>query len=104
MVLMTLNLHALVQCIMMQGLRWKWLDHFHSLWLRSIQLNWTEGTFDFSPLHFTMHIVRVAQNAYQPLAMVPLGTFMFLGRWRAHRRRQNAAISQFDCVGLAAAA
>jgi hypothetical protein len=51
---MTLNLHALVQRIMMQGLRWKWLDHFHSLWLRSIQFNWTEGTFDFSPLHFTM--------------------------------------------------
>jgi hypothetical protein len=99
-VLIALNLYALVHCIMMQGLRRKWLWIIFILFGYGwVQFNWTEGTFAFSLLYLAMPIVRVAQGAYQPLTIgisLPLGTFIFLIRWYAHQRRQRAAISQFD--------
>lgn len=99
-ILVALNLYALVHCIMMRDLRWKWLWIVFILFgFGAIEFNWTEGTFGFNPLYLAIPIVRVAQGAYQPLTIgmsLPLGTFMFLIRWRAHQRRLRAAISQFE--------
>jgi len=98
--LIALNAYALWRCIMMPDLRRKWLwIVFILLGWGTIGFNWTDARLNINPLFVAAPVVRVAQDAYQPLTVgmsVPLGTLVFLTRWRAYRRRQKAAISQFE--------
>jgi hypothetical protein len=94
--LIIVNAYALARCIMMPGLRRRWLwIIFVLLGWGTIGFNWTEATFGISPLFVGVPVVRVAQSAYQPLVIglsLPLGALIFVFR----RRQRDPAIAQFE--------